>query len=216
MYNYCRDGGRWCSKETVSKLSASLEVTMEIKYQDVILRDFRESDIEDEIRWMNIDTAWMKADTPWEEFEPSDPDELRQIWMDNIQNMPPDALRWRLEIEVDGKHIGFVSAYFVDENFEWISFMDVKEDTKVHRALGIEICEPDYWCRGIGAKALSAFMQYHSEHGGSDYVLETWSGNHRMVKCAEKLGFTVCKRDVGIREVNGEKYDAITMILRKA
>ena len=116
----------------------------------------------------------------------------------------------------DGKHIGFVSAYFVDENFEWISFMDVKEDTKVHRALGIEICEPDYWCRGIGAKALSAFMQYHSEHGGSDYVLETWSGNHRMVKCAEKLGFSVCKRDVGIREVNGEKYDAITMILRKA
>ena len=90
MYNYFKVVAGGAAKILLVIL---LEVTMEIKYQDVILRDFRESDIEDEIRWMNIDTAWMKADTPWEEFEPSDPEELRQIWMDNIQNMPPDAGR---------------------------------------------------------------------------------------------------------------------------
>ena len=184
---------------------------MEIKYQDIILRDFREADIDDEIRWMNVDTAWMKADTPWEGFEPVDEAELRRDWMENLRNMPPDAVRYRMEIEAEGRHVGFVSAYFIDENYEWISFMDIREDSKVYLALGIEICESAYWCRGFGTKALAAFMQYHADHGESTFVLETWSDNHRMVGCAEKLGFAICKRDAGARMVDGKSYDAIVM-----
>ena len=37
---------------------------MEIAYKNIILRDYRESDIADDIRWMNVDVAWIRADTP--------------------------------------------------------------------------------------------------------------------------------------------------------
>ncbi len=39
---------------------------MEIKYQNVVLRDMRESDIEDEIRWNTVETQWAQWDAPWE------------------------------------------------------------------------------------------------------------------------------------------------------
>ena len=133
---------------------------MEIISQDIILRDFKKSDIDDEIRWMNIDTAWMEMDRPWEYFDPVDENELRRKWMYNIHNLTPEAVRCRLEIEVDGKHIGFVSAYNVDENYERIPFDETEQCRRVFRALEIEICEPDYWCCGFGKQALNAYMDY--------------------------------------------------------
>ncbi len=44
---------------------------------------------------------------------------------------------------------------------------------------------------------------------------QTWSGNVRMLRCAEKLGFIECDRDVGIREIDGEKYDGLTFKAEK-
>ena len=51
---------------------------MNIMFDGIVLRDYRLSDIEDEIRWTNTDTAWFYADTPWMEMEPVDPDALRR------------------------------------------------------------------------------------------------------------------------------------------
>ena len=39
---------------------------MEIKYKNIILRDYRESDIDDEVRWNTVETAWALWDGPWE------------------------------------------------------------------------------------------------------------------------------------------------------
>ena len=36
-----------------------------------------------------------------------------------------------------------------------------------------------------------------------------------MIRCAEKIGFAEFDRRVGEREVRGEKYDALTFILKK-
>ena len=33
----------------------------------ITLRDMRESDIEDYVRWFTRDTGWMDFDAPWEE-----------------------------------------------------------------------------------------------------------------------------------------------------
>ena len=44
---------------------------------------------------------------------------------------------------------------------------------------------------------------------------QTWSGNIRMLRCAEKLGFVECNRNVGAREVDGKKYDGLTFRLKK-
>ncbi len=71
------------------------------------------------------------------------------------------------------------------------------------------------WGNGIGTKALRAFMNYYSENGVDALYTQTWSGNIRMIRCAERLGFAECNRIADIREVNGQKYDALTFRLSK-
>ncbi|MBR6826241.1 MAG: GNAT family N-acetyltransferase [Oscillospiraceae bacterium] len=125
-----------------------------------------------------------------------------------------DVRRWKFEIEWNGRHVGWVSSYPIDEHYEWIG--DDKEGQVVYRAVGIDICEPDAWGKGVGVNALRAFIQYYFEHGIDTIYTQTWSGNVRMLRCAEKLGFTECNRNVGTREVNGQKYDALTFKVNKA
>lgn len=186
---------------------------MEIRHGKITLRDYCETDIEDEIRWMNEETAWITADTPWEEIVPVDPDELRANMMAMIESMPPDALRYRMEIMFGERHIGFVCSYPIMEDYSPVDYETLTEDTRLIWGLGIEICEPDYWHRGIGTEALAAWIQYFQDNGRNVLYLETWSGNLPMMRCAEKLGFTVCHRIPGLREVNGNRYDALVLLL---
>lgn len=189
---------------------------MEMKFDEIVLRDYRLSDVEDEVRWTNTDTAWFYADTPWMTMEPVDPDELREDMRHIISELTEDAIRWRFEIEADGRHIGMVSSYFLDENFEptpWKSIDQSKnaEENRSVRGLGIEICEMDFWGRGIGGKALTAFMEYYRSLGERRFLLETWSGNARMLGCARKLGFVEVKRQKGAYVVDGKAYDGLTL-----
>jgi RimJ/RimL family protein N-acetyltransferase len=149
-------------------------------------------------------------------MEPVDPDELRADMMEIMSNMPEDAIRWRFEIEVDGRHIGMVSSYYLDENYEptpWESIDQHRNAEGNHsiRALGIEICEMDCWGKGIGTKTLTALMDYYRSLGEHRFLLETWSGNDRMLGCAKKLGFTEAKRTKAAYVVNGKEYDALVL-----
>ena len=92
---------------------------MRITLQDVVLRDYLLSDVEDEVRWTNVDTDWFYADTPWMELEPADPEELRRDMLEIMNSMPQDAIRWRFEIEVEGRHVGLVSSYYLGEDFSY-------------------------------------------------------------------------------------------------
>lgn len=189
---------------------------MKITIDGITLRDYLPTDVEDEIRWTNTDTAWFYADTPWMTMEPADPDELRTDMMEIMSHMPEDAIRWRFEIEVDGRHIGLVSSYYLDENYEptpWESIDQRKnaEENRSIRALGIEICEMDCWGKGIGRKALTAMMNYYRSLGEHRFLLETWSGNARMLGCAKKLGFTEVRRTKAAYVVNGNEYDALVL-----
>ena len=115
---------------------------MEITFDDITLRDYRLSDVKDEVRWTNEDTAWFYADTPWMELEPVDPFDLRVDMLDIISGLPD--FRWRFEIETAGRHIGMVSSYYLDESFEptpWAVIDQSKNARENHsvRGLGIEI-----------------------------------------------------------------------------
>lgn len=112
---------------------------MQIKYENIILRDMIETDIEDYVRWFTAEREWEKWDAPWEK---EDTDE-----------------------EIERK--------------EW---------TKYYESLDSGACE---------------------------LYTQTWSGNVRMLRCAEKLGFTECNRCIGEREVNGRKYDGLTLKFKK-
>ena len=84
-------------------------------------------------------------------------------------------------------------------------------DNHAVRALGIEICEKEFRGRGIGAVALTAFMEYYRSFGEDRFLLETWSGNERMLGCARKLGFAEVERKKGAYTVDGKKADAVIL-----
>lgn len=189
---------------------------MNISFDGIILQDYQLSDVEDEVRRTNSDTAWFYANTPWMTIEPVNPEELRADMIQIMAKQAEDAIRWRFEIEVAGQHIGMVSSYYLDKNFEptpWNSIDQQKnaEENCSVRGLGIEICEMDFWGKGIGGKALTAFMEYYRSLGERQFLLETWSGNRRMLGCAQKLGFTEVKRQRGTYAVDGKEYDGLVL-----
>ena len=189
---------------------------MKITYDNITLRDYQLSDVEDEVRWTNIETAWFYADTPWMTMEEVDPEELRADMIEIMESMPEDAIRWRFEIEVDGRHIGMVSSYYRDENFEYTPWESIDQSKNAEgnnsiRELGIEICEMAYWGKGIGTKALTALMDYYRSLGEYRFLLETWSGNKRMLGCARKLGFSEVKRRKEAYVVDGVEYDELLL-----
>lgn len=189
---------------------------MQLTYENITLRDYVLSDVEDEVRWTNVETEWFRSDTPWMTPEPVDAEELRGDMMDIMAGMSEDAIRWRFEIEVDGRHIGLVSSYFLDSNFEyppWDSIDQRKNAPENHavRGLGIEICEMDYWGKGIGTKALTALIEYYRSHGETRFLIETWSGNHKMLGCAKKLGFREIKRIKDAHMVDGKPVDDLIL-----
>lgn len=124
---------------------------MQIKYENIILRDMIETDIEDYVRWFTAEREWEKWDAPWEK-EDTDEEIERKEWTkyyESVKNRPDNAYRWKFEIEWNGKHIGWVSSYCIDENYEWVG--KAEEGQIVHRAVGIDICESDSWGKGTAA-----------------------------------------------------------------
>ncbi len=188
---------------------------MKIEYEDVILRDMIESDIEDYVRWFTAETEWSETDAPWEPIE-SDEETERTFWREyyeSVKELPDDVRRPKFEIEWNDRHIGWVCSYPIDENYEWIG--ELKDGQTVYLAIGIDICEHTVWGNGIGTNALRAFINYCFEKGVDELYTQTWSGNVRMLRCAEKLGFVECNRNIGTREINDQKYDGLTFRLKR-
>ena len=193
---------------------------MQIKYKDVLLRDYRESDIDDEVRWNTVDTQWGLWDAPWEKedyFRTFDPEAYRQRRLDWLRTKAPkgEELRWFLEIDTaQGVHIGTVSAYLMTEDFQWREHGPDEApgpDTPV--ALGLAVCNSAYWSSGWGTKALTAWVRYWLDRGCQELYTQTWSGNTRMIGLANKLGFVEYLRKPGIRQVRGGTYDGLTFRL---
>ena len=183
---------------------------------NIILRDMRESDIDDDIRWYTEETDWAQWDAPWEmeadlaNFDPAAYRRRAHGWLAK----PGLGHRTSLEIETEeGVHIGHVAAYCLDEDFN-LRKLSTGEDPRAARwAVGIDICESAYWSGGWGTRALTAWVRYYLEAGYTDLYTQTWSGNTRMIALAEKLGFRECRRKAGIRQVRGGSYDGLTFRL---
>lgn len=189
---------------------------MEIQYKDIVLRDFLESDIEDEIRWNTAETEWALWDAPWEmeeELSKFDPEAFRKEALAELEK-PKTGFRWGFEVDtLSGVHIGSVNAYLIDENYRWIKRAGGKESQRFYYTVGIEINNAAFWNHGLGTQALAAYIRYLLARGHENICTQTWSGNVRMIRCAEKLGFRLCNRDEGIRNVRGANYDDLTFRL---
>lgn len=172
----------------------------------VLLRDMRESDIEDYVRWFTVETEFFQWDAPWEEDETTEEAE-RASWTEyyhKVRDLPPDRPRWKFEIEADGMHIGWVSAY-TD-----LGYLDNPEEFP---AIGIDIPRQTHRRSGNGTEALTQFIDYLKQAGHKVLYTQTWSGNYPMIGLAEKLGFKEFARLPNLRMVKGKPYDAITFRL---
>ena len=189
---------------------------MQIRYKNIILRDFIERDIEDEVRWNTVETAWALWDGPWEmekhlaEYNEAENRKELRMYLEK----PKEGHRWSFEIEtVEGVHIGSVNAYCIDEDCNWQRRGPKEEWAGARWAVGIDISESSYWSGGYGTEALTAFICYCMEDGYTDIYTQTWSGNYRMIGLANKLGFREYRRKEGFREVRGGIYDGLTFRL---
>lgn len=191
---------------------------MEIKYKNIILRDYRESDIEDDVRWNTVETEWALWDAPWEMEEyirNFDEAKFREKSLKELERkVPEDEHRWHFEVDTaDGVHIGAVNAYRIDDEYNWKPIKDSEVTRDINVTVGIDINEPTYWSGGWGTQALSAFIHHWLDAGFHNIYTQTWSGNFRMIGLAKKLGFVEVNREPNIRRVRGETYDGLTFKL---
>lgn len=177
----------------------------------VVLRDTRPSDLHDMIRWFTEETEWMAWDAPWE-TETYDKDTIRkrhEKLLGRVSVLDENTFRTRYEIEtVDGTHIGWVISYPVSGMCEGVPLPDGT------RAIGLDIPSLEHRNKGYGSEAIRLYLDHMLLHGHDMVCLETWSGNAHMVRVAEKIGFTLCFRDVGSRLVEGKSYDGLRFAKR--
>lgn len=172
----------------------------------VTLRDMTPSDIRDYVRWFTVCTSWMETDAPWENAVSTPEEELAgwKEYYEAIRDLPADDVRWKFEIDWNGRHVGWVCAY---TDLEYV------ENPHMIPAVGIDIPEADCRGQGVGTEALRQFVRYLGDKGYPRVYTQTWSGNTAMLRVAEKLGFTPICRLPGHRIVRGKTYDALTFQL---
>jgi putative hydrolase of HD superfamily len=94
--------------------------------------------------------------------------------------------------------LGRVSWYWESEETAWL-------------CLGIVLYDPKTWGRGLGHEAFGLWADYllRAMPQLVRLDLRTWSGNHGMMRLAEKLGFTLEARFRKARIVDGAYYDGL-------
>ena len=181
-----------------------MKITEPVETPRLILRDMRESDVEDYVRWFTTETEWGDWDAPWEGHFDGTAEEERRSWtecFEAVQGLPADAFRRKFEIELDGRHVGWICSY---------TDLGYLENPEGIPAIGLDIPDPADRGRGCGLLAFRLYTDYLRGRGHRSFFTQTWSGNLRMTRLAEKLGFReVCRRK-GFREVRGKRYDAVT------
>ncbi|MEF3087811.1 GNAT family protein [Bacillus altitudinis] len=100
-------------------------------------------------------------------------------------------------IDVGGELKGTVSYYWENERTRWLE-------------CGILIYDSRFWNGGVGTKALRLWIDELFSHIDIPRIgLTTWSGNERMMRCAEKCGFILEGRLRKVRYYQGEYYDSM-------
>ena len=176
---------------------------MLIKGEKVYLRRFEKEDIDCMVNWFKNELDWQAWDAPWEDDDFNEESYRRNKAL-QLEKRLTSTLDFRLEImTLQGKHIGWVSYYFIDKNYQ---YDPQGEDV----AIGIVIVDPNDRSHGYGKEALLLFMSLLKDKGYQGIHTQTWSGNLPMIKLAESLGFVEVNRFKNLRFVRGKTYDALT------
>jgi len=147
----------------------------------VCLRDDLPTDVDIFLGWQ-IRGQWRLFDAPWEgvrtTYTEAEATQYRQRFLEKLAEVLPSPRKRAVIALLDGRPIGWVSRYG-EERFP---------DTWM---IGIDICEDDHLEQSLGTQALRLWMDYLFANSPIHRLgLDTWSFNPRMMRVAEKLGFT--------------------------
>ncbi|MEN8238737.1 MAG: GNAT family protein [Actinomycetota bacterium] len=171
----------------------------ELRDREVLLRPAMEDDLEPLWHLIHDDLAWKRFDAPY--YPP--PNWTLEEFRTGYFQVLSDGDR-ALVVEVNGEPVGVVTYTWEDEATRWLE-------------VGIVLYSPDSWGRHLGRRALRLwvshlFSRFEIEHIG----LTTWSGNPRMIGCAESLGMKLEARVRKVRYFEGEYFDSIKLgVLRQ-
>lgn len=168
--------------------------------KNIELRKFEDSDLAQIKNWYLNMVEWQLWDAPWEKVEYNE-NRQKKIRMDRSNNEPC----FEFEIIYQGNHIGWISAYFMTDDFK---YNGLNKTEKI--AIGLDIPDESMRGKGVGTIAIKKYMEYFKTLGYKKIYTQTWSGNKRMVNLAKKVGFIEVNRYIGIRNVRNKKYDALT------
>jgi len=174
-----------CYPETKEAVVSRLAKTglegecVKIRGTHIVLRDVRrDTDDEDLFRWLNLE-EWNYYDEPDVPFAGLSREEFEKR-LEERRRRPgepsPNSHSWQIDTG-EGQHIGWVNFYHLDEQAKRVF-------------VGICLPEEETWGRGYGTEALNLLIDYlFDEMDLEDVRAATWTGNKRMVRCAEKCGF---------------------------
>ncbi|TSA87829.1 GNAT family N-acetyltransferase [Deinococcus detaillensis] len=78
--------------------------------------------------------------------------------------------------------------------------------------LGVVIFDPQHWSSGLGTRALSLWTAAtFAEKPAHLITLSTWSGNARMIRAAERVGYRECARIPEARNWDGQRWDSVKL-----
>jgi RimJ/RimL family protein N-acetyltransferase len=147
----------------------------------VCLRDRLPADVEPFLRWQ-IRGQWRLLDAPWngirDTFTEAEEVQYRQHFLEGLAEDLPLPRKRAVIALFDDHPIGWVIRYGEERSPQtWM--------------IGIDICEDEYLERGFGSEALGLWADYLFANSTVHRIgLDTWSFNPRMMRVAEKLGFT--------------------------
>lgn len=174
---------------------------VQLKGKKVILRDLTEQDVEEIYYWKYEagDREHLNWNGPYYKLPEMTKEDFLADHKEELTKVGTSKPRNKLVIEVDGKLIGTVGWYWVDEVTNWL-------------CNGIVIYDSTYWSGGYGTEAFALWTDYIFEHMDVVRVgISTWSGNERMIGLARKIGMIEEGRIRKARIVNGKYYDSIKM-----
>lgn len=158
----------------------------------VQLRAARSDEFESLFLLVKTDELWTQFNGPYFPYSTPSRDEFKQGLFETLCA----GRRMRL-ITVNDQPVGSVSYYWECEATRWLE-------------AGVVIYDSNYWGQGIAVRALELWVSHLFATLEIERVgLTTWSGNPRMMACAEKLGFQqeACLRKV--RYYQGQYYDSV-------
>jgi len=210
------NGGVYCDEALEDGLPCSrywVDVNpFRLEGKKVSLRDLRDEDIKDRYKWECEDTEWKEWDEPWADHTKT-PEEMKQHLEKFLEDFKEtskkianlkDELRMLLEIYTeDNKHIGWVIAYHINDNYEY-----TPESDKI--AVGIIIPPISERNKGYGSDALLTYFAYLKEMNVSNIFLQTWSGNEPMKNVAKKIGLKLIDTKENYRNFNGKSFNGLT------